>query len=595
MALVKNKLRTHQEAAVDYVKRNLPQKKSILVVAPTATGKTDILAELVRYYASRGKRVLVLGHRREINKQLWVTAEARGSRAGLVQAGEDDKEDWKARVQVASIQTLTARKLRVPADVIFIDEAHHAVAKTYRKLLFSQKHALRVGFTATPVVGSKRSGIRLSKIFSALFEALTIRESVRRGIIAPVDGHVWVADWDKAIGAVRPVNGDFPADRIGEVMSRRHIVGSIIDHWKKDAKGVPTLLFAASRAQAKLMAEEFSKAGVSADYTHGALHKTTRKAKLLNFEAGRTKVLCNVDLYTEGVDLPFVKCIILARPTYSVVKYLQMVGRGRRGADPCLVQDHGGLIAEHGFPDDPRDWTLGGVSKEKLVRCPACERVRSADVLRCDNADCPSKQDLGDNVIRLRTNDVPWIRRGYKHTFEEFAARREKARKLIREGAPIRVISRKLGIKVPTLNAWRRAMGIRVERGPVRARYGRLVPTGKERPPARSGVTRTIECRCDCGRVVWRKIGQLNSGLVKSCGCLGPEARRLACQKPVVDSNGRLFESVKKAQEHYKITPMQARWALKTGRPVKKRGGISFKYAPSSPKPTPRGRAPRRR
>ncbi len=432
-------------------------KRSILIQSPVATGKTDIYAELARVWVARGKRVLVLAHREELIIQGVERLEARGLATSTIRANMRHLEDPKARVQVASVQTLCRRDNLPKADVIIVDEAHHTPAKSYMAILANYPRARVIGLSATPTYNGFRA---LADVFEDIYTTLQPEEAVERGYLAPFTGRVWAPP---SLSDVAKSGGDFEVKSLGEAMSRRHIVGDIVRAWKKRAQGVSTILFAATRKQSQTMVKAFRAKGVKAEYLDGETRPEARAATLARFKAGEFHVLCNVGLFTEGTNIERAKCIILARPTYSLGLYLQMVGRGRRpwNGETCAIHDHGGLVAHHGLPDAARDWKLGGKSEAKrVIVCPRCKTARPIDSGRCPG--CPRVGEEHDEVI-----DPAWILHGYEYDMEQFHAMRDgKRQEAVRRylaGEPAHVVAKSMGVATKkSVLDWVRAVGGRV-------------------------------------------------------------------------------------------------------------------------------------
>lgn len=441
------KLLAHQSAAVAHVMRS--RKRSILIQSPVATGKTFIYAEIARRFAAKGKRVLVLAHREELIKQGVKRLQDFGLDPGVIKRGW--KPDPTKRIQVASVPTLVRRD-HPRADVVIVDEAHHSPAATYRKILANYPRARVIGLTATPVYGGDQRRSTLADVFGGdVYVAIEPANAVRQEVIAPFDGKVYTAP---SLACVKQSHGDFRTTDLGEVMSQRHIVGDIVARWKKHQSGVSTILFAASLRQARRMVRAFRSAGVLAESLDGKTRKKDREETLGRFERGEFDVLVNVGLFTEGTDIARVKCIILARPTWSVGLFLQMVGRGRRvwNGQTCIIHDHGGLIDTHGLPDAEREWKLGGTATGvETVTCRKCNTARPIDVPRCPNK-CRFPGNTGPS-------DPYWLRRGYEHEMLQYAEQKNakiaEARRLcVEEGMTAKEAATATGLKYKTIQAW---------------------------------------------------------------------------------------------------------------------------------------------
>jgi DNA repair protein RadD len=175
-------LHPYQGELIDRVYRAIDSEgqKRIIVVLPTGAGKTVIAAAIARAEVERGKRVLFASHRREITKQTVAKMHAVGLDGGIIQAGFPSRPDQP--IQIASIQTLTARGLRPPAEVVFIDEAHHCRARTYEAILASYSDATVIGLTATPC---RKDGRGLGNIFNALIEGPPVQELIDGKYLVP--------------------------------------------------------------------------------------------------------------------------------------------------------------------------------------------------------------------------------------------------------------------------------------------------------------------------------------------------------------------------------------------------------------------------
>jgi len=358
--------------------------RSILLVAPTGSGKTVIASAII---ASATRRALVVAHRREIVNQTSDKLTARGVAHGIIQAGDDDKLRPQARVQVASIQTLHARAIRsstmlMPlADLLIIDEAHHACAMTYQKVIEAYPDAIVLGLTATPCRGDGRG---LGGIFETLIECPQIPELiegkylVRSRIYAPVDPD---------LHGVKTQAGDYVENQLADRMDRPKLIGDIVTHWHKFGERRKTVAFACSVGHSVHITDEFIKAGVRAEHLDGTTSKDEREAILARLASGETEVVANCMVLTEGFDCPDIGCIVLARPT------MQMIGRGLRPADgksDCVILDHSGAVFRHGLPEDRVEWTLSpdrqasapehtkrqSSYESKLIECTQCSTLR---------------------------------------------------------------------------------------------------------------------------------------------------------------------------------------------------------------------------
>jgi DNA repair protein RadD len=265
--------------------------RSILLVAPTGSGKTVIAAAII---ASTTRRVLVVAHRREIVNQTSDKLTARGVAHGIIQAGDEKKLRPMAAVQIASIQTLHARAIRsstmlMPlADLLIIDEAHHACAMTYQKVIEAYPDAIVLGLTATPCRGDGRG---LGGIFKCLIECPQVPDLIGQGYL--VKSRVY-APVDPDLRGIRTQAGDYVESQLAERMDRDKLVGDIVTHWHKYGERRRTVAFACSVGHSVHIRDEFVKAGVRAEHLDGTTPKDEREAILARLASGDTEVVSNV-------------------------------------------------------------------------------------------------------------------------------------------------------------------------------------------------------------------------------------------------------------------------------------------------------------
>jgi superfamily II DNA or RNA helicase len=177
---------------------------------------------------------------------------------------------------------------------------------------------------------------------------------------------------------VGTVAGDYHGGELETAMRAPHVVGDVVESWRKHAEGRRTVVFAVGVEHSRDLAERFELAGARVAHLDGSTPEDERAAILLGLELGRLDVVCNVDVLTEGWDQPKVKCAIMARPTKSLTKWMQCAGRILRpwGDQAPLILDHSGNVDRHGLPHEDREWSLDGQAKRKpngkLRVCPGC-------------------------------------------------------------------------------------------------------------------------------------------------------------------------------------------------------------------------------
>lgn len=359
--MVKNPMILHefQKAAVGNVTK---AGDRVVLVSPTGSGKTVMAVSLIQHYVSAGASVLFVVHRRELVMQCSRKLYNGGIQHNIIMAGV--KTGGASNVHVASIQTL-ARRAMPSVDVIFIDEAHHAVSNSYMNMLEGYAGKV-IGLTATP---QRLDGRGLDNVFTDMVVASTMPELIADGFL--VEPVLYGFPFEKAAARVKA--GDYDAKGLSDQYGRKEVVGKLTENWREYALGRKTVAYAANIAHANMIAEKFCSDGipsVAVDYMTSA---KARAQALRDLEIGRMQVVVNCGLFTEGLDIPDISCVLLSVPTLSVVKYMQMIGRGLRIARDkanCVILDHGGNHIVHGHPGDNRLWSIDG---DKMKRCNACD------------------------------------------------------------------------------------------------------------------------------------------------------------------------------------------------------------------------------
>jgi superfamily II DNA or RNA helicase len=413
------KLRPYQLEGVEHVRDLIrAQKRRVLMVAATGAGKTVVFAHVIASAVGRGKRALVVAHRREIISQTYrklVDAGLAHEQVGVVLAGVgtgkakrlwDESDVWKAHarrrpvapVQLGSIDTIRARgyaAMSPPPDLIVIDEAHRAMSKSYQDLVAAYPGAVVLGFTATPERGD---GEPLNQMFDELvvvaspaqLMATIDDETGRPYLVRPRVFTVPVGSLPDLSG-VKLRGGDYDERQLAGACDTGVLVGDIVGHWQRRAEGMRTVAFAVSVEHSRHITRRFVEAGVAAEHLDGETPTVEREAILRRLASGETRVVSNCAVLTEGWDQPIVGCCILARPTRSPGLYLQCAGRVLRphAEKPfVLILDHAGCCVDHGLPQDEREYSLEGRKRRK--------RVETAKV--CPNPECLTVLPLGCRV-----------------------------------------------------------------------------------------------------------------------------------------------------------------------------------------------------
>ena len=386
-------LRSYQSQAIVDIELAINDAEAPLYVLPTDAGKTVVAAQIIERAVAAGKRVLVLTHRREILKQTSLKLSGGNFEHGLIQAGLN--VDLEYPVQIASIQTLWARCMRtdkVPlpaANVIIIDEAHHAAARTWRNIIEAYPNARRIGLTATPC---RSDGRGLGNYFTRIIEGPQIPELIADKWLVPT---IYYAPVDPDLRGVHTRQGDYVVSQLADRMNRDDLVGDIVSNWHKFAERRRTSVFCVDVAHSVHVKDEFIESGVKAEHIDGGTPKTERDAALARLASGETELITNCMVLTEGFDLPSIGCIVLARPTKQIGLFRQMAGRGLRpapGKNNLILIDHSGAVFRHGLLEDRVEWTLDVTKRadnpthssrsqaqtSRLIECSQCSALRTA-------------------------------------------------------------------------------------------------------------------------------------------------------------------------------------------------------------------------
>lgn len=384
-------LRDYQAEGIERLRDRLRRGvRRLLLHAPTGSGKTVVAASIIQGAMRLQRSTMFLAHRVELIDQCSNKLLEWDVPHGIIRAS-DPRRDPRALCQVASVPTLVRRAMAPPADLIIVDECHRARAESYQQILKRYPKAAVIGLTATPVRGD---GKGLGTLFEEMVQLPGVADLTDRGWLVPVRPFVGQAKVD--LKGVKSRGGDYSADELEERVDTVKLVGDIVDAWKKNAAGRPTVVFAVGIKHSRHIAERFLEAGIRAEHLDGETDEDTRRAVLFRLAHGGTQIVTNCGILTEGWDCPVVSCVVLARPTKSLGLYLQMVGRTLRpapGKSDCIVLDHAGATEQHGFVDEDREWTLedGLVRQagERAMPVRVCEMCFCAFDPRVSSA-CPA-------------------------------------------------------------------------------------------------------------------------------------------------------------------------------------------------------------
>lgn len=382
-------LRPYQKADLSAIGKKLKLYRRVIYTLPTGGGKTVVAATAAQRFLDQNPKMhcWFLVHRRELLHQAVSTMAKHGIEAGVIAAGFP-KHPWR-RLQVASVQTLINRigkpSIKQEPELIIVDEAHHAVASTYRKIMEAFPEAWMLGLTATP---ERLDGKGLSDIANELYLGPTVADLCESGDLAKPA--LFVSETDIA-RVDKLTRGEIDQAQAAEAAART--ITEAVSAIKQVAAEKKGIVFAVNVKHSKELAERLREAGMSAEHVDATSAKQARDQTFTALRSGGVQWVTNCNIISEGFDCPDAEAVVLARPTTSLSVYLQMVGRVMRPGADKLVLDLAGNILRHGRPEAVREWSLEGAyksSREKrdqaapLWACPSpCFFVNPIEVKQC--------------------------------------------------------------------------------------------------------------------------------------------------------------------------------------------------------------------
>lgn len=324
---------------------------SVMVQMPTGTGKTHVIASVVRdFERDKMGEVWVVAHRRELVLQIKNTLAKYLTKSEML------------HIQAVSIQWLSKHYHEMTSEpsLIVIDEAHHAVAMTYAAVMEAYPLAKKLGVTATPY---RLSGDGFRTLFQTLLTSKGIKTFIKEGYLSDFDYYSIDRQSEEKYKVnelkKRGLDGDYQNKELDEKFNQEEIISRLFASYNRYAKGKKGFVYAISIAHAENIATYYRQHGVNAVAISSKTDENERARLIEAFKNGEVSIICSVDLFSEGFDAPDADFIQLARPTLSLSKYLQMVGRGLRtakGKKSCIILDNVGLIDRFGLPSKERDW-----------------------------------------------------------------------------------------------------------------------------------------------------------------------------------------------------------------------------------------------
>ena len=352
------KLFDYQEDMKERIEKALRLHRSVMAQMPTGTGKTYLLTAVIDSFVSNNpmEKVWIVAHRRELVSQIDETVRKFHSYFA------SNTSSLLSSVKAMSIQWLMRHydEIEEEPGMIVIDEAHHALAKTYKDMWERFPKAKFLGLTATPC---RLNGKGFTDLFDVLVQSWGVPEFISKGRLATYDFVSIKSDGvtQRLIDSLqkRGADGDYQNKEMDMLLNKKPSIERLyqsLEEFGKDRKGI---VYAINISHAQKITKLYQEHGVKAIAIDSKTTATERQQDIEAFKKGDIQVLVNVDIFSEGFDCPDVEFVQLARPTLSLAKYLQMVGRGLRvakGKKNCVIIDNVGLYRVFGLPSQVWNW-----------------------------------------------------------------------------------------------------------------------------------------------------------------------------------------------------------------------------------------------
>ena len=365
---MKIKLYDYQEDMKGRIEGELRLHRSVMAQMPTGTGKTYLLTAVIDSFVSNNpmEKVWIVAHRRELVSQIDETVRKFHSYYA------SNTSSLLSSVKAMSIQWLMRHydEIEEEPGMIVIDEAHHALAKTYKEMWERFPKAKFLGLTATPC---RLNGKGFTDLFDILVQSWSVPEFISKGRLATYDFVSIKSDGvtQRLIDSLqkRGADGDYQNKEMDMLLNKKPSIEKLyqsLEEFGKDRKGI---VYAINISHAQKITKLYQEHGVKAIAIDSKTPAVERQQDIEAFKKGDIQVLVNVDIFSEGFDCPDVEFVQLARPTLSLAKYLQMVGRGLRvakGKKNCVIIDNVGLYRVFGLPSQVWNWNAMFEGKLKV-------------------------------------------------------------------------------------------------------------------------------------------------------------------------------------------------------------------------------------
>ena len=381
----------YQQELIDKARNSLAKgNKSVLIVSPAGSGKSIVIAEIARLAINKGGHVMFMVHRKELVEQIKETF-------------LKDEIDL-SHTTIMTVGRIKNRLGKLPKPTLIItDETHHSLAKTYQTIYEYYSDVPRLGFSATPW---RLSGKGLKDVYDDMVIGPSVRWLIDNHYLAPFKMYGFQADTSDL---KKSSTGDYTKKSMDD-MANKIIHGDIIRNWKDKANGRKTIVYCHSIEFSKKVAQWFNDAGIPAKHADSKTPAKERDEIMDKFREGKIKVLCNVDLVSEGFNVPDCSCVIMLRPTQSLVLYIQQSMRSMRyvKGKTAIIIDQVENYKNFGLPDADRQWSLNDRKKRKksdktigpaIRTCDECFAVIPAQCIKCPV--CGAKLKIAEKKVEI--------------------------------------------------------------------------------------------------------------------------------------------------------------------------------------------------
>ena len=389
------KLFDYQEDMKERIEKALRLHRSVMAQMPTGTGKTYLLTAVIDSFVSNNpiEKVWIVAHRRELVSQIDETVRKFHSYS------TSNTSSLLSSVKAMSIQWLMRHydEIEEEPGMIVIDEAHHALAKTYKEMWERFPKAKFLGLTATPC---RLNGKGFTDLFDVLVQSWGVPEFISKGRLATYDFVSIKLDGvtQRLINSLqkRGADGDYQNKEMDMLLNKKPSIERLyqsLEEYGKDRKGI---VYAINISHAQKITKLYQENGVKAIAIDSKTPAAERQQDIEAFKKGDIQVLVNVDIFSEGFDCPDVEFVQLARPTLSLAKYLQMVGRGLRvakGKKNCVIIDNVGLYRVFGLPSQVWNWNAMFEGKLKVGKKKETSKERDFFLMYGKQETMPVGQD----------------------------------------------------------------------------------------------------------------------------------------------------------------------------------------------------------